>query len=222
MMYVGIDPGGSGGVAALSEGGGVLFVEKMPATDRDLLDLFRDLARLEGIEGGARGVIEKVGVMPKQGIVSAFTFGRNVGALHLALAAAEVPFDEVLPAKWQLVMGCRSRGDKNVTKRRAQQLFPHEKVTHAIADALLIAEYCRRTRHGQQPGGEAHGEAVSTTSGQAEGSGYSREEFERDQHGETGERLAGGRRGGKAEGLRRRAEKPDAPRHGAGAKPTAR
>jgi hypothetical protein len=37
-----------------------------------------------------------------------------------------------------------SKGDKNVTKRRAQQLFPQLKVTHAIADALLIAEYGRR------------------------------------------------------------------------------
>jgi len=36
-------------------------------------------------------------------------------------------------------------GDKNVSKRRAQELFPEIKITHAIADALLIAEYARRT-----------------------------------------------------------------------------
>jgi hypothetical protein len=32
-----------------------------------------------------------------------------------------------------------------VSKRKAQELFPGIKVTHAIADALLIAEYNRRT-----------------------------------------------------------------------------
>ena len=37
--------------------------------------------------------------------------------------------------------------DKNVTKNRAQQLWPTIKVTHAIADALLLGEYCRL--HGQ-------------------------------------------------------------------------
>jgi hypothetical protein len=37
-----------------------------------------------------------------------------------------------------------SKGDKNVTKRKAQELFPSLKITHATADALLIAEYLRR------------------------------------------------------------------------------
>jgi hypothetical protein len=43
-------------------------------------------------------------------------------------------------------MSCLTKGDKNVTKSRAQELFPEVKVTHAIADALLIAEYGRRIR----------------------------------------------------------------------------
>jgi len=41
-------------------------------------------------------------------------------------------------------MGCMTKGDKNVSKRKAQELFPSMKVTHASADALLIAEYGRR------------------------------------------------------------------------------
>ena len=43
-------------------------------------------------------------------------------------------------------MSWLSKGDKNVTKSRAQELFPELKITHAIADALLIAEYGRRVR----------------------------------------------------------------------------
>jgi hypothetical protein len=34
-----------------------------------------------------------------------------------------------------------TKGDKNVTKRMAQQLYPDIKITHANADALLIHEY---------------------------------------------------------------------------------
>lgn len=45
-------------------------------------------------------------------------------------------------------MGCLTNGDKNITKQRAQQLFPSAKVTHKIADALLLAEYCRRVHRG--------------------------------------------------------------------------
>ena len=64
----------------------------------------------------------------------------------MALIAAGIPFETVTPAKWQGAMGCRTKGDKNVTKRKAQDLFPGVKVTHAIADALLIAEWGRRQR----------------------------------------------------------------------------
>jgi hypothetical protein len=34
-----------------------------------------------------------------------------------------------------------TKGNKNITKQKAQELFPGIKVTHAIADALLIATY---------------------------------------------------------------------------------
>ncbi len=67
----------------------------------------------------------------------------------MALVAAGIAFDEVTPQRWQKMLGCRSKGDKNVTKRRAQDLFPQVRVTHALADALLLAEYCRRVKLGQ-------------------------------------------------------------------------
>lgn len=55
-----------------------------------------------------------------------------------------IPFDEVAPVKWQTAMQCRTGGDKNISKRRASELFPGVRLTHAIADALLLAEYARR------------------------------------------------------------------------------
>ena len=160
MIYIGIDPGKSGGIAWVFDtgAGGAL---PMPATERDVLDLLGELA-INNDPPAAHALIEQVGVMPKQGIVSAFTFGRNVGGLQMALTAARIPFDQVLPAKWQLALQCRTGGDKNVTKRRAQQLFPTLKVTHAIADALLIAEYCRRV-HRVTDGKEESGAAQEHT-----------------------------------------------------------
>ena len=150
MIAIGIDPGVNGGIVALRDDGSIIFAEKMPETDRGILDLLRRIDDRHGAEP-VRAVLENVHSMPKQGIVSAFTFGQGFGGLRMALAACEIPYDLVVPRKWQPLVGVlypkRAVGesrDKNVSKVRAQQLFPSIKVTHAIADALLIAEACRR------------------------------------------------------------------------------
>lgn len=139
MIYIGIDPGVLGGIAVLSATGVVEQLARMPVTERDILDVIGEAGHVR-----ARAVLERAQASPQMGVVSAFTFGRGYGALRMALTAARVPFDEVQPRKWQQAMGCLSGGDKNITKRRAQQLFPNVKVTHFIADALLMAEFCRR------------------------------------------------------------------------------
>lgn len=141
-FYVGIDPGILGGIAILDRSGAVVMALKMPATDRDVLGVFHEhQVRSDGV---TRAVLERVSASPQMGVVSAFSFGKGYGALRMVLTASEIPFDEVTPAKWQQVMGCRTGGDKNISKRRAQQLFPQLTITHAIADALLLAEYGRR------------------------------------------------------------------------------
>jgi len=138
-LYIGIDPGLSGGVAFVPESG-TPWAHKMPETDRDLIDLIRDSINLFD----ARAVIELVHSSPQMGVKSAFTFGEGYGRLQMALTALGVPYERVRPQAWQKAMGCLTKGDKNVSKRRAQELFPALKVTHAIADALLIGEYARR------------------------------------------------------------------------------
>ena len=140
-LYIGIDPGASGGIAMLDAQGRVVALEKMPATDRDILDV---LAQATELEWTPTAVLEFVRSSPQMGVVSAFTFGCGWGALRMALCASQIPFDEVTPAKWQRALSCLTHGDKNVSKRRAQELFPGQKITHATADALLLAEYGRR------------------------------------------------------------------------------
>jgi len=139
-MFLGVDPGASGGIARLGNGLEP-YAWKMPDTERDIAELFRPLSEWKSIFC----IIESVHSMPKQGVTSSFSFGRNYGFLRGMLIAYRIPFEEVTPLKWQKFLGCQSHGDKNITKAKAQQLFPGIKVTHATADALLIAEYCRRT-----------------------------------------------------------------------------
>jgi hypothetical protein len=138
-LYIGIDPGLSGGVAFVPESG-TPWAHKMPETDRDLIDLLRDSINMFD----ARATLELVHSSPQMGVKSAFTFGEGYGRLQMALTALGVPYERVRPQAWQKAMGCLTKGDKNVSKRRAQELFPAIKVTHAIADALLIGEYARR------------------------------------------------------------------------------
>ena len=141
QLIIGIDPGKSGGIAFFFEQGPVVY--PLPETMTDTMDLLlgEDLSR-------AFAYIEKVHSSPQMGVTSAFTFGQGYGALLMLLTCKGIPFEQVTPQKWQKALGCMSKGDKNVTKRRAQELFPGLKVTHATADALLIGEYGRRIRQG--------------------------------------------------------------------------
>ena len=134
MIILGIDPGKSGGYAVFADGKCVAVESFDPrAAISDLIRTKPDIAYLEQVHS-----------MPAQGVHSVFTFGENFGWWQGVLQALEIPFERVTPQKWQKAMSCLSKGDKNVTKKRAAELFPKIKVTHAIADALLIAEYGRR------------------------------------------------------------------------------
>lgn len=140
MTFLGIDPGASGGIAVIWANGQA-SAHKMPETEDDVIEAIEEIASSNDVFA----VIEKVHSMPKQGVASSFAFGVSYGGLRMALAALKIRREHVTPQKWQKELGCLTKGDKNVSKRRAQELFPKIKVTHAIADALLIAEYARRT-----------------------------------------------------------------------------
>ena len=142
-ITIGVDPGANGGIAWIDYNGKAC-VEKMPDTLQDLWDLICDITSYpqSSIDGrNYKAYIEQVASSPQMGVVSAFSFGRGYGNLEMALTAAAIPFERVRPQVWQKALGCMTKGDKNVSKRRAQELFPDRKITHATADALLIAYY---------------------------------------------------------------------------------
>jgi len=147
MTILGIDPGQSGGIAILWNDRDATTL-KMPETERDVWEAVR-------FDFGSKAFafIEKVHSMPGQGVASTFKFGVGYGGLRMALIAAGIPFVEVTPQGWQKALGIPARKKtetkaqfKNRLKSHAQQLFPDQQVTLATADALLIAEYGRRTR----------------------------------------------------------------------------
>ena len=155
---IGIDPGVNGGIAWITDG--KPCVEKMPETLQDLWELIDEISGRKWSNNGPpdlKAYLEEVHVAPsfaksadgkknriRMGAKSAFTFGRGFGRLEMALTAAGIPFERVRPQVWQKALGCLTKGDKNVSKRRAQELYPQLKITHATADALLIATYGTR------------------------------------------------------------------------------
>ena len=163
-IYIGIDPGASGAIACIVEcenvgemhgftetaTGWISFAKLHEATPADIKDALKYYAGLLGRNPyHACCVLERVGPMRgpggrKQGVGSTFKFGMNFGILCGCVAALEIPHRLVTAAVWQKTMGCQTRGDKNISKAAAQRLFPQLKITHANADALLLAEYCRR------------------------------------------------------------------------------
>lgn len=140
MSYIvlGIDPGISGASVFMASRHKLIH-QKHDCSEHDLAQFILSNAGLQ-----TYAFIEKVASRPGQGVRAMFTFGQSYGFLRGMLVALDVAFEEVSPQRWQKAMGCRTGGDKKISYARAQQLFPHIKITHKIADAILIAEYGRR------------------------------------------------------------------------------
>lgn len=142
MLYIGMDPGYSGATAFLCEG--ELWWVRHDETPHDIMEAM--ISATARSTGGTFSLIEKVASRPGQGVASSFKFGTQYGIMLGLLTALRIPYETTSPQKWQKALGCLSKGDKRVTKAKAQELFPEVKMTHAIADAILIAEYCRRVK----------------------------------------------------------------------------
>lgn len=142
QVIVAIDPGASGGWAWEIKDFGEAC-ENMPPSPHEMTEL---VYRLQS-EGCVRAFVEEVGGYaggPGAPGSRMFNFGRNFGEILGVLAACGVAVELVKPAKWQKALGLgTSKGMsrtqwKNKLKLRAQQLYPNQRVTLAVADALLI------------------------------------------------------------------------------------
>lgn len=146
MIYIGIDPGLTGAIAAITEDGIELF--DMPITRDKTLDYRKLSLILKQLSmcGDCTAYIEKVGSRTGQGVTSMFTFGMVYGAAITAVAAAGVPLRYVLPQQWKASFGLIGSG-KDSSRLTCLKLYPelqsqlHLKKHHGRGDALLIARY---------------------------------------------------------------------------------
>jgi crossover junction endodeoxyribonuclease RuvC len=148
MRILGIDPGLTGALALLD--GERMDVVDAPrlAVSRGMLDV-PEIVRLISEWKPALAVLERQQAMPGQGVSSTFKTGYGYGVYVGVLTALHVPFLLVSPRVWQreLYQGAVGEG-KDRSLYVAAQLFPTfplRRSQHGRADALLIAEYGRRT-----------------------------------------------------------------------------
>lgn len=142
---------------------------KSGKTMKNMLNIPECVALLRALsEGGnVKATIEKVSPMPGMpgrsfaaanpgkpqgmGVTSAFSFGKGYGIWLGILSALAIPFEEAHPLTWKKTMMADMGKEKDASRVKAMQLYPATasgltlKKHHGRADALLLAEFGRRT-----------------------------------------------------------------------------
>ena len=160
-MIIGGDPGSnSGGLCLMDKNGRIWEVFKLK--DATVLDTKLKIATWLECYGVEHFYLEWQGPRPAyrtehlhcncgrtvpvqkqlQGVKSIWTFAQHFGELRASIIGV-IPLVEVRPDKWMKFLGCRTGGDKKVTKEFAQKYHPYfaKNITHWNADAILIAQY---------------------------------------------------------------------------------
>jgi crossover junction endodeoxyribonuclease RuvC len=144
---IGIDPGCSGAVVVLKDGQpygwSTMPLLKVGTNTRvngaALASFLRPFA-------GVPVFLELVGIMPKQGAGSAFTFGHSAGVIQGVVQGAGHPLTLVTPQKWKKAAGLIGT-EKDRARSTAILLWPNWRELDtktkggALADAALIGHY---------------------------------------------------------------------------------
>ena len=166
-LFIGVDPGLMGAVAALDETGRLIFAQDtpiiavhrgktpkgnvkvrhlyLPTAMADVLveNLLKDVERPDNVIVG----IENVHAMPGQGVTSMFSMGRGLGLWEGIVAALRLPVEMIEPTVWKRAMGIPAGSDKRASVELALRLFPSapiKRTQDGRADAILLAEFLRR------------------------------------------------------------------------------
>jgi crossover junction endodeoxyribonuclease RuvC len=157
MLILGIDPGATGAAALLGandsgDRANVIDLDGDPAVLTGRLDSLLASAGQHQVQA----VVERAQAMPKQGVAGLAGYMTVYGVILGWLATRHVPYDTVHPATWKKAMGLSGeKGEKLAAKKArslalARRLFPDADLDrskdHNRAEALLLAEWARRTR----------------------------------------------------------------------------
>lgn len=153
-LYIGIDPGLSGGLAVVSEAGAVAELAVMPVEDGQVDGQALGALLWPHWPEARDAAVELVHAMPGQGVTSMFTFGRGLGVLMGVLGSMGIRVKQPSPQRWKKdILGeAFDHKDKAGTMAwcakaypAAQLIPPRCRVPHSgLADALALAEWCRR------------------------------------------------------------------------------
>lgn len=181
MKFIGIDPGASGGIAAICDD----TIESIPMPDTELgvwewlstrIDPTTDIAVIEQVWGYMPGEkkVGKDGREYQEGASSGsamFSFGQSYGALRMALTAVGlregVSWFAVVPRTWQGILDIspRSRKTGETKSQFKARMRDHaeslcctltptrpNRITLKTCDAILLAFYCKQMYAGKSTG----------------------------------------------------------------------
>jgi hypothetical protein len=153
VIICGVDPGFSGAWVWLDTGTcRILKVEDMPVVTQTVGRMHRrrvDKTALEELVADCNAdlvVVEDPGARPRQ--TGAMAFGFGLGCVHMALHAARIRLETIVPAKWKKDL--RVPANKKEAVIRAEELFPEARemfrgprggVMDGRAEAAMLAFY---------------------------------------------------------------------------------
>ena len=153
MIWLGIDPGASGGIALLKLGS----IEAAPLPiiggEMDVRELRRWIVERVPLTSITGVAIEKSQSLWKgQSISASFKYGKGYGMLVGAISVLEVPVALVGPRTWKAKVLHGTKKDKDAAILYVHNSYPsvnllltsrHRKPHDGMADAVCIATWCR-------------------------------------------------------------------------------
>ncbi len=161
MIFIGVDPGKSGGIAAIKNDRQIILLEEYPGDVFGCVNLVKKVlthySTCDALSTWVQGAIERAQSMPKQGVRGVFNYGVNYGDWRGCFAMAGIPFDLPTPQMWRKGLITTIGTAKSPSMDAARRLFPEAELygprggaKDGLAEALLIAEWLRRLHVAQQ------------------------------------------------------------------------
>ncbi len=147
MIFLGIDPGKTGAIAAIDGKGKLIDLADMPIAGSEI-NVAGLVSLLSQWDEARMATVEKTQAMPAIPRSTAHSLGLSEGVAIGVIVGLYIPLRSVRPAIWKRAMNVSA--DKDEARSAALRLFPDgadslaRKKDHGRAEAMLLAEYGRR------------------------------------------------------------------------------
>lgn len=151
MIYIGIDPGKQGAIGMIGVNIDYRCSDIPLLCNKEIDSKFIRENILNDLPKKVICFVEKAQAMPQQGVVSTFKYGMGYGKILAVLEILKIPYQEISSQKWKRHFNLIKK-DKRESVAVAKKLFPdieyqtkRGRLLDGRAEAILIAEFCRRT-----------------------------------------------------------------------------